>query len=322
MSIMSTPTPVSELLKDVPHWEPQAKHLAIMAGNGGLPVHVVRNAQAQGYSVHVFCLGGWLVERQYKTFTPYVHPLNVGKFGAFLAHCHRYNISHVTFAGKVEKWVLFTQLQVDRLTLTLLKHIPRRNDDAMMRFLIELIEEMNMQIIPQVQFMETLFQPEGIQTPELPMSDDDWIDACFGFDLAKDMGRLDVGQTVVVHETMAIAIEAIEGTDKCLLRAGKLLRGKGGCVAKVAKPEQDSRFDVPAVGLKTLKRMSQLGLTLLVTEANCTLFLDDIDVMTRYASTHGIRMISASHEHLAPWREQLQARQYAAPPEEYQLKGG
>jgi hypothetical protein len=108
---------------------------------------------------------------------------------------------------------------------------------------------------------------------------------------------------------MVIAVEAIEGTDECLKRAGKLQRKQGGIVAKVAKPFQDDRFDVPAVGLRTLKTMRNNGLNILVTEAQATLFLDEIAEMNAYAHAHGLTILSVSSTGLKPWRERLAQRQ-------------
>jgi UDP-2,3-diacylglucosamine hydrolase len=216
-----------------------------------------------------------------------------------------YQASQVYFAGKVNKWLLFTGLNMDAMTFKLLRLAPLKNDDAIMRFGIFLLEALGLTILPQVDFMRSLFQPEAILAQPWPMEARHWRDACFGFDLAKASGGLDVGQTVVVSDTMAIAVEAIEGTDACLKRAGKLTRKRGGCVAKVAKPGQDTRFDVPAVGLRTLKRMKHEGLNLLVTEANRTLFLDDITEMKAYATRHGINLLSCTSEGLTPCRTTL-----------------
>lgn len=311
---------IQNLLKDVPSWEAHPQRLALIAGDGTLPFRVIEEAQAAGFEVLVLALGGWQAQQQFRQKTPYVEPLKLGKIWHLVKCFKRYNISKLVFAGKVNKWLLFTRLGLDNLGLRLIQHLPRGNDDAFMRYIIELFECLGIEILPQTRFMQGLFQGEGLLTPTLSLQEKDWQDACFGFDLAREMGRLDVGQTVVVHNTMAIAIEAIEGTDECLKRGGKLLRKKGGTVAKVAKPAQDNRFDVPAVGLKTLKRMQQFGMNLLVTEAQATLFLDDLGEMRRYAEAQGIRMLSVSEEGLSPYRIQLAQQQYAPPEAPFHLQ--
>lgn len=112
--------------------------------------------------------------------------------------------------------------------------------------------------------------------------------------MAKEMGRLDVGQTVVVHSGMLIAVEAIEGTDECIKRAGNLAGGKGGVVVKVAKPVQDQRFDIPTVGLRTLKAMKKAGLQVLVTEAEQTLYLEP-EEMAAFADRNRMVLLSTRH---------------------------
>jgi UDP-2,3-diacylglucosamine hydrolase len=305
---------LQRLLQPIARWEPMPKRLALVAGEGHLPVHALNEAIAQGYEVIVFHVGPFW-QRSAFTGANAVVGQSAGAIETLLKRFGEFQIESVCFAGKVNKWLLFTHLGLDSLTLDLLKIIPRKNDDAMMRFLIDVFANVGVETLAQVQFMQALFQPETHLTPLLTLKESDWLDACFGFDLALTMGALDVGQTVVVHETMAIALEAIEGTDRCLDR------GKGGCVAKVAKPLQDNRFDVPAVGLRTLASMKRSGLNLLVTQANATLFLDDVQHMIKFGHQHGIRLLSCTQQSLEPWRQQLALRQAPPPDAIFHLTG-
>jgi DUF1009 family protein len=301
---------LTELLADVDPWQGEDGHLAIIAGEGTLPLQAVKDAKRQGYSVHVFVIGGnWREMARYKPHADFVEPYYLGQFRRMMNIFRGHGIKYVCFAGKVNKWVLFTQLNLDSLALRLLQKMPRKNDDAVMHYIIEGLAYLGMETLPQVKFMQGLFQPEGILAEGHRLSDSDWLGICFGFDTAKAMAALDVGQTVVVNDTMVIAVEAIEGTDECLKRAGKLQRKQGGIVAKVAKPFQDDRFDVPAVGLRTLKTMRNNGLNILVTEAQATLFLDEIAEMNAYAHAHGLTILSVSSTGLKPWRERLAQRQ-------------
>jgi lipid-A-disaccharide synthase len=309
------------LLSDVPKWEGEASHLALIAGEGTLPFNALQEAKRQGYKVFVFLIHGRPNDfHRYRQIADGVMPYHLGQLRKMLAHFRDLKITHVCFAGKVNKWLLFTQLNFDGLSLRLLKHMPRKNDDALMRYIIEAYAHLGIETVPQVQFMQSLFQAEGVIAEGKPLSEADWLDACFGFDTAKSMAALDIGQSVVVNDTMVIAVEAIEGTDECIKRAGHLQRKQGGCLAKVAKPAQDARFDVPAVGLRTLKRMHQAGLSLLVTEANATLFLDALDTMQAFARKHGITILSVSGDGLAKWRTQLEAKQFQAPEAQHQLE--
>ena len=115
-------------------------------------------------------------------------------------------------------------------------------------------------------------------------------DVNYGFWLAKEMGKVDVGQSVVIKDKMAMAVEAIEGTDVCIKRGAKLAR-KGACVIKVAKPKQDKRFDIPAVGLRTLKTMKRYKANLLAVEANETIIVDQEEVI-KYADAHNIVLMA------------------------------
>jgi DUF1009 family protein len=300
----------NELLADVDSWQGNPSHLAIIAGEGTLPLQAVKDAKRQGYKVYVFVIGGnWREMARYKPFADVVEAYHLGQLRRMMNVFRSHQIKYVCFAGKVNKWLLFTQLNLDSLSLRLLQKMPRKNDDAVMHYIIEGFADLGMETLPQVKFMQALFQPEGILAEGHPLTETDWLGICFGFDTAKAMAALDVGQTVVVNETMVIAIEAIEGTDECLKRAGKLQRKQGGIVAKVAKPFQDDRFDVPAVGLRTLKTMRDNGLNILVTEAGSTLFLDSFDRMKAYAESNHLTLLSVSEAGLQMWRERLAQRQ-------------
>jgi len=123
----------------------------------------------------------------------------------------------------------------------------------------------------------------------------EWKDICFGWKLAKEMGRLDVGQSVCVRGQAALAVEAIEGTDECIRRAGSLSQAKGFVVVKVAKPQQDMRFDVPTFGLLTLQTMYESGARALAIEAERTIFIDRQDVVD-FANLHNITIVSLYEE--------------------------
>jgi UDP-2,3-diacylglucosamine hydrolase len=288
-------------------WQGLSNRIVLVAGEGKLPLLALQEAQAMGYEVVVLSLQMGFTLPSWTKQAKAAHIVRVGQTLKLFEYMKQYQASKVYFAGKVNKWLLFTGLNMDAMTFKLLRLTPLKNDDSIMRFSIGLLEALGLSILPQVDFMQPLFQPEGCIAAPWLMEAHHWHDACFGFDLAKASGGLDVGQTVVVSDTMAIAVEAIEGTDACLKRAGKLTRKRGGCVAKVAKPGQDTRFDVPAVGLRTLKRMKTEGLNLLITEAGRTLFLDELNEMRAYATRHGINIFSCSSAGLNPWRESLKS---------------
>ncbi len=133
--------------------------------------------------------------------------------------------------------------------------------------------------------------PEGVLTENVP-SEDEWKDIAFGWKIAKEIGRLDIGQTVVVKDQAVMAIEAIEGTDSAIERGGKL-SGAGAVVVKVSKPDQDMRFDVPVVGLDTLKTMIEVNARVLAVEAKKSILLDREEII-KESNSIGISIVGYS----------------------------
>jgi len=147
----------NELLADVEPWQGEASHLAIIAGEGTLPLQAVKDAKRQGYIVHVFVIGGnWAEMARYKPFADVVAPYHLGQLRRMMNIFRGHQIKYVCFAGKVNKWLLFTQLNLDSLSLRLLKKIPRKNDDAVMHYIIEGLAYLGMETLPQVQSPITL----------------------------------------------------------------------------------------------------------------------------------------------------------------------
>jgi UDP-2,3-diacylglucosamine hydrolase len=273
--------------------------LGLIAGFGAVPVAMVRNAQAQGHHVAVFSLSKDNRPALQALCPNNVYPISPGLLGDTLAKLQTAGIAHVVFGGKVNKWILLRNPRLDARGKAVLATLPRLNDDALMLGLIEALEAEGFTVLPQSQFMQGLFVQAGLLAGPA-LSPQQQADCQYGFDLAKAMGGVDVGQTVVVHNGMPIAIEAIEGTDVCLKRAGKLINGvmalpwrgpkTGGVVVKTAKPKQDQRFDIPTVGTKTLKAMRRVGLQVLAVEAGATLALA-LPEMQAYANRYGLSLL-------------------------------
>lgn len=166
-----------------------------------------------------------------------------------------------------------------------LKRLKNRKDDTIMLAIVDEIEREGFSVLDQTVYLKPFMPKVGVLTKRQP-TEEQWQDICFGFELAKQMGQLDIGQTVVVKHKAAMAIEAIEGTDKCILRGGELGRGEA-VVVKTEKPNQDVRFDVPAVGIKTLMSMVDSGCNVLAVEAEKTIFVQQEDVL-EMANRHNI----------------------------------
>ena len=181
-------------------------------------------------------------------------------------------IKQLTFIGKVSKSLVVRRPKFDSLAIEFLKQATRLNDDAIMLFLVDELRKLGITVLDQTIFIKNLMVPRGvlgkIQPTEAQLSDVE-----YGYKIAKEMGELDIGQSVVIKDRMIMAIEAIEGTDKCIKRGCKLGK-KDSVIVKVSKPKQDKRFDIPAFGLKTLKTMKRYKAKLIAVEANETILVD------------------------------------------------
>jgi len=255
--------------------------LGVFAGAGELPLRVIENAMAQGYEVYVYALDP-KTERLCETLVPKSR-IRFLKRPACLDENfrmgHADGLRQAVFAGKVSKWTLVKRPVFDQRTWALWQKQRQFNDDSMMLTLIREFEDEGITVLPQTDFMQGLFAPQGMYTRRKPTPEEQQ-DIAFGFDLAKEMGRLDVGQTVVVVNGMVLAVEAIEGTDQAIIRTQKWARKKGGVVVKVEKPNQDTRFDVPTVGPRTLKSMKKAGLKVLAIEAGKTIVMEKDRLIT------------------------------------------
>jgi DUF1009 family protein len=188
-------------------------------------------------------------------------------------------------AGKVTKNVMYTPGRFLRLMpdLRMVRFWHRtlksdKRDDSILLGVIREFERDGMTFASALEFCPELLVNKGILTRRQP-SEADWNDIRFGWHLAKEMGRLDVGQSVAVKECAAIAIEAIEGTDRCIERAGTLCKSGGWTLVKVAKPQQDMRFDVPTIGMTTIQNLHKAGAKILAVEASKTIVIDQPEVL-------------------------------------------
>lgn len=245
--------------------------LAVLAGEGELTTIATQEALQQGFDVKAYCF----TDKTAKTLRqvcqiPAIYVKYPGMVQENLDRFREDQIQSLIFVGKVPKWVLLKAFRLDEKAKQLWKTQKSFNDDAVMHRIIEVLSEEGITILPQSDFLKPLFLPKGCYTSRQPSPEEE-KDIALGMHLAKEMGRLDIGQTVVVHNGMVLAVEAIEGTDQAIARAKRWGSQKGGIVAKVEKPEQDKRFDIPTVGLRTLKAMKQAGLSVLAIEADKTL---------------------------------------------------
>jgi hypothetical protein len=171
-----------------------------------------------------------------------------------------------------------------------------KKDDTLTLAVIREFERDHLMFDSALNYCSELLVKHGFLTRRKP-SPSQWKDINFGWELAKEMGRLDVGQSVAVRETAAHAIEAIEGTDNCIRRAGDLCRKGGFTVVKVAKPQQDMRFDVPTIGIQTIHTMHESGAKVLAVESEKTIILDE-EAVLRLADQFGIAIVALNAQEM------------------------
>jgi DUF1009 family protein len=198
--------------------------------------------------------------------------LHIGQIASMIKAFNNAGVSEVVMAGKVRKLLLFRNFRPDFMALKGLLKLPDRRDDSLMLAVTSILADAGITVLSQVAHAGEMIASKGLLFgPKL--SNKLLKDGIFGFSQAKAIAGMDIGQTVVVQDQAVLAVEAIEGTDEAIKRGGILGSGKA-VVIKVAKPEQDLRFDVPAFGPDTLEVMHESGCTALVVEAESTLMLE------------------------------------------------
>lgn len=256
----------------------------LIAGDGLLPVKMAQYAKDNGFEIVAISLSGDNY-KQLKKHCSKVYSCAPGELLKTEKILKEEEIKQLTFLGKVHKGLLLKRPKFDSKALELLKNATKLNDDEIMLGLVRELEQRNITVLDQTIFIKNLMIPAGVLGKLNPTSEQ-MEDVNYGFAMAKEMGKLDIGQSVIVKNKMIMAVEAIEGTDKCIMRGAKLAKN-GASVIKVAKPSQDKRFDIPTVGLKTLQTMKKYKASLLSVEANETIIVDQEKVI-KYADKNNI----------------------------------
>lgn len=247
------------------------KKIGIIAGMGELPCLIAKEARREGFYVFTIALKE-LASGDIENYSDEIKWISVGKLGAIIESLKRAHIKEALMAGKAPKQLLYKNTPIpDLRAIKLLMGLKDRKDDTIMLAIVEELKREGIHILKITDFAESLLVNEGTLTRKKPTKEQ-IEDVKFGFRIAKEIGRLDIGQTVVVKDRAVMAVEAIEGTDRAILRGGKLA-GEGAVVVKVSKPNQDLRFDVPVAGLDTIRSMKESGCSVLALEAGGCLFI-------------------------------------------------
>ena len=270
--------------------------IGLLAGSGRFPILFAEAAKRQGYRVACVGLRYEAPEALIGLCDSY-QTVGVTKLGGMIRSFRRQGAGRIVMAGKVTKNVMYTPLRVVRLwpdyrMMRMWYGALRadKRDDSILLGVIAEFERDGMSFASALDYCPELLVKRGTLTRRKP-TEREWGDVEFGWGLAKAMGRLDVGQSVAVKERAAIAVEAIEGTDRCIERAGTLCRAGGWSLVKVAKPQQDMRFDVPTIGVSTIENLHKAGAKVLAIEADKTIVIDQADVVA-LADHYGLAIVA------------------------------
>ena len=257
---------------------------ALIAGDGQLPVKMAQFAAENGFEVIAISLSSDNCN-DLKKYCSKVYSSSPGEVLKIQKILEEEQIKQLTFLGKVHKGLILKRPKFDSKAIELIKNAKRLNDNEVMLIIIRELEKMGITILDQTIFIKKLMIPAGVLGKHKP-TQEQVDDVNYGYQIAKEIGKSDIGQSVVIKDKMIMAVEAIEGTDRCIRRGAKLAK-KGASVIKVAKPSQDKRFDIPAVGLKTLKTMKRYKAGLLSVEANETI-IADLEKVVEFADKNNI----------------------------------
>jgi hypothetical protein len=252
--------------------------IGLIAGGGRFPLLFAESARRAGHEVVVAAF----VHQTLPELERHVQSLTwvkLGEFGKMAAALKSGGATSVVMLGALAKARFFRDAWPDAAGLKLLAGVAVRGDDNLLRAAARWLEEQGLPVVDPAPFLRDRLAPEGVLGKRSP-TDAEWADARYGLELARGVGRLDLGQTVVVKDRVAIAVEALEGTDACIRRGGDLVRS-GAVVVKAVKPNQDRRFDLPAVGPDTVEAMREVKASVLAVEAGATLVMDREEMVRR-----------------------------------------
>jgi DUF1009 family protein len=266
--------------------------LGLIAGNGRFPFLVLDAARAAGHDVTIIAIKeeafpdlADLADRPPKAA---VHWVSLGQLGKWLNLLKDAGVTQAVMAGQVKHTKLFADIIPDLTALGVLRRLKARNTDAIIAGVADLMRDHGITLLDSTAFLGPLMAGAGVLTRRAPDADER-ADLDFGYRMADAIAGLDIGQTIAVKSGAVVAVEAMEGTDAVIARAGHLA-GVGVRIVKVAKPGQDMRFDVPVVGVSTIDAMQAAGATLLSVDAGKTLMLDG-DAIVRAADEAGIAVV-------------------------------
>ena len=277
--------------------------LGLIAGNGSFPLLLLDAARARGAEVIVAAIKEETFPEIEQRGAKAVHWMSLGELGKLIETFKREGVTRASMAGQVKHKQIFSHIRPDWKLAKVLMSLGTRNTDSLLGAVAKVLAEEGITLLDSTSYLEPLLAKPGVLTQRAP-TDDERANIAYGRSVGRHLAQYDIGQTVVIAGAACVTVEAMEGTDATILRAGEIMRGLGEdnaaeastlsralTVVKVAKPNQDMRFDVPIVGLKTIETMRQAGATCLALDAGKCLLLDGAPIITA-ADAAGIAIIA------------------------------
>lgn len=247
------------------------KKIGLIAGNGTFPLLLAEQAQRQGDQV----VAVGLKEEADPSLEKWANPIawhSIGQLGKTIDFFKEHGVTRAIMAGQVKHTQLFRDIVPDWRVTKMLARVANKKAESLLNAVTEEFEKEGIEFLPSITYLEKWVAREGLMSKR-SLSTAEKQDIAFGLPLARTIAAQDIGQTLVVKDQTIVAVEAMEGTDACIRRAGEVA-GPGCVVIKVARPKQDLRFDVPVIGNRTLESMKAAGAKVLAVEAGKTLLLD------------------------------------------------
>ncbi len=248
-----------------------SKALGLIAGNGKFPLLLAQEARRRGDTIIAVALKEE-ADPSIEALVDKIAWLSIGQLGKTISFLKDNAVQQAVMAGQVKHTQLFKNIIPDLRAAKLLTKLINKKAESVLSTVIAEFESEGIQFLPSTTYLENWLCTAGVLTKK-GVSSQEEADIAFGLPLAREMARLDIGQTLVVKDKSVIAVEAMEGTDACIKRAGEVA-GPGCVVIKVARPKQDLRFDVPVIGSRTIETLKAAGARVLAMETGKTLLLE------------------------------------------------
>jgi len=262
--------------------------IGLIAGNGDFPLEFAKAAKRKGLTVVTVAHEGETLP-ELSQWSDRIIWVKVGQLGKLIKAFQDEGVTDVLMAGGIKKTRLFGGTMPDLRGAAFLAKMLAKKDDSLLRGIAAELESEGITVRESTLYLDNLLAPAGVLTKRKPSADEQ-KDIAFGWQLAKEIGRLDIGQTVVVKEQAVLAVEAIEGTDEAIRRGGRLCR-EGAVIVKICKPQQDLRFDLPATGMQTVETMIEVKASCLAIETGKTIMIQKDELIAR-ADKAGIAIVA------------------------------